>query len=152
MEVEQSIHNSGIYYLDGKPYEIKKLTFAQLQVRTHTGHSYIISGSGRNRKYGYRKGCLTELGDIEVSQWKELIRYLIERDGELKLQKNLLNWVKDSCPWLHTQEEQEDYALELHASRIFDCKEWVAYGNFNKMYRPAVVQGITKGESHDVCE
>ena len=147
-----TFQQAGGVCVNGETYDVQKLTFAQLRVRTHTGHSYITSGSGRNRKYGYRKGCLTELGDIEVSQWKELIRHLIERDGELQLQKNLLSWVKDSCPWLHTQEEQEDYALELHASRIFDCKEWVAYGNFNKMYRPAVVQGITKGESHGVCE
>ncbi len=141
-----------IFYINGREYDMRKLTFAQLQVRTHTGRSYIIFGSGRDRKLGYRQGCLTEIGDIEISQWRELIQYLIERDGELQLQKNLLSWVKDSCPWLHTHAEQEDYALELHASRIFDCNEWVAYGEFNKMYRPAVLQETTKGESHNACE
>ena len=141
-----------IFCMNGKAYDIQKLTFAQVCLKYHTGRLYVIFGSGRHRKLGYRQGCLTEIGDIEISQWRELIQYLIERDGELQLQKNLLSWVKDSCPWLHTQEEQENYALELHAERIFDCKEWVAYGEFNKKYRPTVLQGTMKGELHNECE
>lgn len=152
MEINQSIGNADSFYVDGKAYDIQKLTFAQVCLKYHTGRSYVISGSGRNRKLGYRQGCKTEIGDIELSQWRELIQYLIEREGEQQLQKDLLCWVKERCPWIHTKEEWEDYALELHAARIFDCKEWVAYLEFNKLYRPAVLQGTTKGELHNECE
>lgn len=152
METKQSFHSTGIFHIDGKDYDIQKLTFAQIRVRFHTGRAFIISGTGRDRKYGYRQGCMTEIGDIELSQWTELIQYLIERDGEQQLQKNLLSWVKETCLWLHTQKEREDYSLSLHASRIFDCKEWVDYVEFNKLYRPEVLQGTTKGETQDECE
>ena len=137
---KMEILQNGTFCMNGKLYDIQNLTFAQVCIKYHTGRSYVISGSGRNQKLGYRQGCLTEIGDIEVSQWRNLIKYLIERDGELQLQKDLLNWEKENCPWLHTKEEWEDYALELHAARIFDCKEWVDYVEFNKLYHPAVLQ------------
>lgn len=147
METIQSISTSRILDVNGVSYDIQNLTFAQLRLRYYTGRSYVILGSGRDRKCGYRQGCMTEIGDIEIFQWRELIRYLIERDGELHLQQNLLGWVKEKCPWIHTKQEWEDYALELHAARIFDCKDWVDYVEFNKLYRPEALQGTMKGES-----
>ena len=147
METTQSIGTSRILDVNGVSYDIQDLTFAQVRLRYYTGRSFIIFGSGRDRKCGYRQGCMTEIGDIEIFRWRELIQYFIERDGEQQLQQDLLSWVKEKCPWIHTKQEGEDYALELHAARIFDCKEWVDYVEFNRLYRPEVVQGTMKGES-----
>lgn len=143
---------TGMFRIDGKSYALQEITFAQLHVRYETGRSFPISGTGRDRKYGYRTGCMTELGDIELSEWMELVRCLIERKGEQQLQENLLSWVKENCPWLHTQTEQETYSLSLHASRIFDCREWVDYTAFNKQYRPEILQGKKEGETQVECE
>ncbi len=95
---------------------------------------------------------MTEIGDIEYTQWIELVQYMIERDGEQKLQKDLLSWVKERCLWLHSQKEWEEYALDLHAVRIFDCKEWVCYEEFNKLYRPEVLQDKMRGGCTNECE
>lgn len=147
MEAKQPFQNSGIFHINGMDYDIQKLTFAQLRVQFHTGRAFVVSGTGKDRKYGYRYGCMTEIGDIEISQWTELVQYLIERDGEQSLQKELVSWVAETCPWLHTQKERVDYALSLHASRIFDCEDWVDYAEFNRLYRPDVLQGTKKGET-----
>ena len=78
---------------------------------------------------------MTDVGDIELSRWCELVRGLIKKANEHALYEQLLKWVKDCCPFQHTREEIETYALELHASRIFDNPQWAAYDEFNRLYR-----------------
>lgn len=116
--------------------KIEELTFSQLRVHYKTGRSFVISGTGRDRKYGYRRGCQTDIGDIEESRWQELMRQLIHQSGEDALQAALLSWTNLFCPWLHTKKEREQYALELHAARIFDDPAWVSCEEFNCSYRP----------------
>lgn len=121
------------------------LTFADLREHFPTGRAYIKSGSGRDAVYGYRHGVMTDLGDIEESQWEELLMDLIRRSGELELQEQLRRWAKEHCAWLHTKQEVDRYALQLHSSRIFDNPEWVDYELFNREYRPEQKEG---GERH----
>ena len=78
---------------------------------------------------------MTDVGDIELSRWRELVHDLIEKANEQALYAQLLKWVKECCPFQHTKEEIETYALELHASRIFDNPQWAAYKEFNEKYR-----------------
>lgn len=78
---------------------------------------------------------MTDVGDIELSKWRELVHGLIEKSHEQVLYEQLLKWVKDCCPFQHTREEIETYALELHASRIFDNPQWTAFDVFNQQYR-----------------
>ena len=111
------------------------VTFEDLSVHFFTGRSILLSGSGRDKKYSYRSGVMTDVGDIELSRWCELVRGLIKKANEQALHEQLLKWVKDCCPFQHTREEIEIYALELHASRIFDNPQWVAYDVFNQQYR-----------------
>ena len=59
----------------------------------------------------------------------------IEKANEQALYAQLLKWVKECCPFQHTKEEIETYALELHTSRIFDNPQWAAYEEFNRKYR-----------------
>lgn len=117
-------------------------TFSDLRVHYETGRAYLISQYGREKKYGYRNGVQTDIGDLEVSEWKRLVCELIERSGEKELQEQLVGWVKAHCMWLHTKEEVELYALKLHASRIFDNKEWVDYIAFNQAYRPKILNKL----------
>ena len=111
------------------------VTFEDLSVHFFTGRSNLLSGSGRDKKYSYRSGVMTDVGDIEISRWRELVRGLIEKAHEQTLHEQLLKWVKDCCPFQHTREEIETYALELHAARIFDNPKWAAYDVFNQRYR-----------------
>ena len=111
------------------------VTFENLRVHYFTGRSILLSGTGRDKKYSYRSGVMTDVGDIELSRWRELVHSLIEKAQEQALHEQLLKWVKDCCPFQHTREEIETYALEIHASRLFDNPKWAAYDEFNRRYR-----------------
>ena len=74
---------------------MSEISFADLRCRFQTGRSFIISGEGRNRVYGYRNGVQCALGDLEQSQWCELTRALIDRKGEQELHTQLLQYLKD---------------------------------------------------------
>ena len=73
-----------------KPRE--KLTFSGLRCHYGTGQSYIKFGSGRTRVLGYRYGVMTDIGDIEYSQWAALVMELIERSNETELLDALKRW------------------------------------------------------------
>ena len=75
----------------------EQLTFENLRYLYGTGRSYIISGSGKYRKMGYRMGVQTELGDLEESEWQQLMRALIKKAGEQELHLQLLQWVTNHC-------------------------------------------------------
>lgn len=112
--------------------DIQSLMFEDLRCMYGTGRSYIISGTGRNRKMGYRNGIQTNVGDIEVSEWKALMEKLIHRVGEEMIFDGLLRWVSQNSPWLHTKQEYELAALELHSMRIFENPKWVGYTEFQE--------------------
>lgn len=135
----QDFRKTGYFSIESKRHDIQALTCEQLRIHHHTGRSYHISGSGRDKKFAYRSGCMTAIGDILEADWFALARFIIERDGEQNLFAGLLEYTK-SCAWLHSKEEREDYALQLHMSRIFDNAEWVAYQEFNRTYRPWLFQ------------
>ena len=92
-----------------KPRE--ELTFADLRHHFGTGRAYIKSGSGRDRVYGYRRGIMTDIGDIEESEWKGLMLDLIQRSNEMDIYEALKRWSKECCAWLHSKAEVEEYAL-----------------------------------------
>ena len=86
------------------------------------------------KKYGYRNGIQTDLGDIRNDVWLDLVRELIVRSHEEDLFDKLLEWEKEHTYWLKTKAELEHYTLELYAARIFDNPKWVDYEAFAKHY------------------
>ena len=110
---------------------------SRIKIYTHhfsTGQSILLSGSGRDKKYGYRNGIQTDLGDIRNDVWRDLVRELIVRSHEEDLFDKLLEWEKEHTYWLKTKAELEHYTLELYAARIFDNPKWVDYEAFAKHY------------------
>jgi hypothetical protein len=104
--------------IEGKEYPWDSLSFEQVRCYFETGRG-TQSGTGKNRILGYRKGCMTPIGDIEQSEWMKIVHFLIEREGEARLFHTLLAWVNTHCVWLRSKQEQELYALRLHADRFF---------------------------------
>ena len=127
-------------------YDVDALTCEDLRVHFRTGRNIHISGSGRNRISKYRTGVLTNIGDIDIAVWTDLMRRLIARLGETELQEQLQQWVKENCAWVHTVEQVEQYSLELHAARVFDDPTWISYTDFNRRYRPDLVLGDLQKE------
>ena len=116
-----------------------KTTFAALRCHFQTGRSYVISGVGRNRVYGFRSGVQCDLGDIEKSEWVRMVKEHISRQGEDELHQQLLQHLKDQNYAKESRAEIEFKALQYHAARIFDNEEWVDYIRFNQQYRPGVI-------------
>lgn len=117
---------------------MREFTFDDLRCRHFTGRSYIKSGEGRNRVYGYRTGIQCDLGDVEQSEWFRMVRELIDRKGEQHLYAQLLEYLTEHNYVKRTKAQLERKALELHADRIFDNEAWVDFLKFNRKYRPEV--------------
>lgn len=118
---------------------MRDFDFAQLRARYGTGRSYTIRGEGRYRECGYRSGIQCAAGDIEVHEWRRMVMALINQYGEQKLHQQLREFLKKHF-WKMDREALEHYALELHACRIFDDPLWVSFIEFNKAYRPNVLE------------
>ncbi len=115
-------------------------TFEDLRRMYGTGRAFT-TGTDRlgNKKYTYRNGVMTKLGDIEESEWIFLIKALIAREGEEEMQRWLVEWyANDHVP--RTPEKLEQEALEAHAARLFDNEAWANFIPFNQKYRPTVLE------------
>ena len=113
----------------------EKLTFDDLAQQYDHLESRTQMENGRKvtRFISYVHTCQ---GNVERSQWQSMVRELIREAGEEELFQQLLEWTRERIPWFKTEKELENYALELHASRIFDKEEWVDFVPFNRKYRP----------------
>ena len=109
-------------------------TFEDISCQYSTGRSIYLRGTGRNKEYEYRNGVMTKLGDIEQEVWKEAVKYLIDKTGELEVYCALKAWTRDNCAWLHNEKQLEEYTLEIHSSRTFENKEWKSYKDFYQNY------------------
>lgn len=125
--------------IDAVPDEktLSELTFEQVRMKYGTGRANTFN-TPNGKKTSYRQGVMTEIGDIRDSVWEYIVEYLIKRDNEVELFNQLLEWVTETMKWSQRDNERKRYALELHAARIFDRKEWVCYTDFNKKYRPDI--------------
>lgn len=126
-------------------------TFDDLRMHFRTGRAYVISGTGRDRKYGYRHGVKCNLGDLEESDWLQQMKDLIHRSGEDELQRQLLQWCREHNFAKDTEKELQFYAIELHGSRIFDNERWVDYLAFNRRFRPEVIDPAKLRWIRTVC-
>ena len=115
------------------------LTFSDLRFRYQTGRSFLISGSGRYKNYGYRHGVMCALGDLEQSEWIRLMRELIAQSGEQQLYNQLLLWYTEHNHAHSSHSELQMEALLAHSHRLFDCECWVDFVPFNARFRPDVL-------------
>lgn len=121
------------------PANKNELTFSDLRPHYGTGRAYTISGTGRNRVTGYRTGMKCNAGDIEVSEWVQMMKDLIERSKESELYHQLYAFMKERNYVRASKSELEIEVLKLHAQRIFNDEAWVYFIPFNQLYRPSVL-------------
>lgn len=95
---------------------------------------------------------MTVLGDLEISEWREMITELIAYRSEQELQKQLYEWCAEHTPWLHGKSEITDYALECHAARLLDDPLWTDYIPFNRKYRPNVLDSAELIWAKTACQ
>ena len=130
-----------------KRYSVAELKIEDVRFMYGTGRAIYISGTGRDKVYDYRNGCMTKIGDIEEGEWLSLMRFLIERDGELELFKQLLAWEKEHDFCDSDRKTLERDTLIKHSMRLFDDVKWVDFVRFNQKYRP---EELTKATLVDI--
>lgn len=118
------------------------ITFENLRYHYGTGRAYTISGTGRNRVTGYREGVKTNLGDLEISEWMDLMQQLIEKSGEQAIYAALIEWLTEHNYRKASKSEIAREAMVQHSYRIFDNEEWVDFIPFNRRYRPQALSGV----------
>lgn len=123
--------------LDG--INLNTLKCSDIYWRYATGVA-ISHGSGRDKKYSYRSGVMTELGDIEESLWYQLAEGISKRDGDEWLVDALTEW---ECEHNYTGESAKGLrkkALQAYIDQLCDNPRWVGYIPFNRVYRPDVLK------------
>lgn len=115
------------------------LTLEDIRIHYFTGQSIFISGEGRNKVFRYRHGVETNVGNIQLDEWIRIACQLIDRYGEQTMFQQLVEWEKEHCPWVRSDSESEQKALEYHVSRMQDNPLWCDYIPFNRKYRPDVL-------------
>lgn len=115
------------------------LTFADLRVHYYTGRSYLISGEGRSKVFGYRHGVMTDIGDLPEDEWVRLAKQRIEQSGEQELYQQLFVWEKEHDHWERKSSQFEQDVLSMHMAWLPDNPAWCDFIPFNRQYRPAVL-------------
>ena len=122
----------------------KHLTYESIRFRTHTGRAFFMSDRGFKKKYRYRHGVQTPIGDIEESLWYELMQELIVQNGDTVLFEQLLEWFMDNPVAGRSKAEKERYVLRCFSHRIFDNEAWIDYIPFNQTYRSTILNAKNK--------
>ncbi len=115
------------------------LGLADIRFQFGTGVS-ISNGSGREKKYTYRNGVMTDIGDIKESIWYQLAEHFARFYGEEWLVDALEEWLKAHNYAKETGTQLHQHALQEYSMRLFDDPLWVAYLPFNRKYRPEALE------------
>lgn len=111
-----------------------------------TGVAINLEDSKRTgeKRYKYRHGIQTKLGDIEVSVWKELVYMLIKQQGDEEFYKQILEYETEHNRFnVVDKEDIEKEALRSYAMRLYDDKSAWDYIRFNARYRPHLLDDPT---------
>lgn len=106
----------------------------------------ISTGKDRTgeKKYCYRHGVQTKLGDIEDSVWIALVKKLIEKENGQKLYEQLLEWTKAENTIVNRDENDMIMsALSDYVSQMNENKVWWDYIRFNAKYYPEKLEDPT---------
>lgn len=116
------------------------VNYEMIRFQTNTGRAFLINDRGYEKKYGYRHGVETPIGDIEETLWCEIMKELIEQNGDKELFDRLYDWYLN-CPIAgHTKKEREFYVLQCFSNKIYDNAGWCDYLAFNQKYRPDIIK------------
>lgn len=130
-----------------KRYSVAEIKVEDVRFMYGTGRAIYISGTGRDKVYDYRNGCMTKIGDIEEGEWISLMKFLIVRDGEEEVFKQLLAWETEHNFCDSDKKTLERDTLIKHSMRLFDDVKWVDFVRFNQNYRP---EELTKATLVDI--
>lgn len=103
------------------------------------------------KKYNSRVGIQTDLGDIEIQLWKELVLRCIEQAGEKALYQHYLVWTIKHDITDCSREKIEEDVLDRYILRFFDDPRWGDFIPFNRKYRPEFLANFELAKTKQLC-
>ena len=137
--IDRLINSLEAVNVDKLRYEDIKIVFA-----THgEDRSVYEEHEGKRRlvKFDYRKGFLTPIGDIDRDVWTQIAETLIMRSFEGWITDSLHEWYIAHPTSSIGGDISWHLALKSHIHRDFDRPGWLYYIAWNRMYRPAELDG-----------
>ena len=98
----------------------REYTLQELRHQYGTGRACHVSGRGKSKVMDYRFGVMTDVGDIELGEWCQMIHALIERAGDQQIYVCLKEVIQQECPWLRTARDIEEETEFLRRSGILE--------------------------------
>lgn len=117
-------------------------------VRQHGTFRTNSTGAGRDKKYTYRHGASTPLGDIEDSVWKATAEAVVKRDGLEQEVTQILPYVvfpNDSPA------EKRISAIDAVFSGLYKNTLWVSFVEYNQKYHPELLASADLVELIPLC-
>lgn len=108
--------------------DLSSIKLEDLHYYYTTGQAFLTSKIGEPKKYGFRSGVMTELGDIEKSVWIKTAETIIRRDGEWHIQEKLRE-VYSTTPW----GKDLLWPLGAHCLRLYEKEDWAFYEEYQKI-------------------
>lgn len=114
--------------------ETKKADFSKLRQHYGTGRDQSYKKPDGTKVHQYRHGIMTDIGDIEATEWISLANELIDKYNE----RDIFNELYEKYIFKNNSPKWVDFnlinALSLHMSRIFENPEWVCYEKFKTQF------------------
>lgn len=105
-------------------------------VRQHGTFRCNSTGSGRDKKYSYRHGASTPIGDIEDSVWKTAAEAVVKRDGLEQEVAQILPYVSFASD---TSAENRIAPINAVFSGLYKDTLWVSFVEYNRKYHPELL-------------
>lgn len=106
------------------------------------------TGSGRDKKYSYRHGASTPIGDIEDSVWKTAAEAVVKRDGLEQEVTQILPYVSFASD---TNAENRISAMNAVFSELYKDTLWVSFVKYNQKYHPELLADTELVEVIPLC-
>lgn len=74
---------------------------------------------------------VTPSGIFLKDEWVKLIYQYMDDKNESYIFDMLMEYVKQECLWINTNEDANNLALDLYSNRIWEKSNWVEFETFN---------------------
>lgn len=74
---------------------------------------------------------VTSSGTYLKDKWIKLVYEYMDEKDEGHIFEMLIEYVKNECLWIKTDEDARELALDLYSNRIWEKTTWVGFTEFN---------------------
>lgn len=106
----------------------------------HNTGKCLVTGSGRDKRYSYRGGIQTPIGDIEISVWIQAAEYVVAREGLQEELERLRTFAICFGGSPYSKQLSHANHLAMCLSEIYRNPAWVSFVPYNEQYHPELLR------------